>query len=237
MSSNKKIKVLRLTHVHYQHPDLAKAIEFLEDFGLTLTQKDGDHAYLAGYGTEKFCYIAEQSPERERKFLGGTFLAASEEDFQIAASHPAASDVQTLDAPGGGQKVSITDPNGFLVNFVFGQELKTQLDTRVATSERDLDGAKLNSAYQKPRQGLFRRFDHGPSPVHKVGHYGYMVPEEKFRETFDFYTGLMNLKPTDSVFDPESKEDNTCFFHVDLGHEYSDHHVRFQSRKLTCSLH
>lgn len=225
MSTSKKIQVTRLAHVHYQHPDLTKAATFLNDFGLTCVHKEEGRIYFAGYGVDPFCYIAEQSPENKRKFLGGTWLLASEEDLHLATSHPQASKIQSLDAPGGGQKVSITDPNGATVNFIFGQQLREKTQDNSITRDKDTPTPQLNSAYQKPRQGHWRRFDAGPSPVHKLGHYGYMVPEAKYKETFDFYTSLMNLKPTDSVFHPETQEDKTCFMHIDLGKQFTDHHV------------
>lgn len=150
---------------------------------------------------------------------------ASEADLEVAASHPKASGVETFDGPGGGRRVTITDPNGFPVSFIYGQELKTASPVREITKETNGKTGQINYPHQKPRQGDFRRFDQGPSPVHKAGHFGFFVPASRYQETFDFYTNLMNLKPTDSVFDPETNADKTTFFHIDRGQDYTDHHV------------
>jgi hypothetical protein len=225
MSANRKINVVRLAFVHYQHPDLDKAASFLEDFGLVPSSRDASRIYFSGYGIDPYLYIAEQSPEPKRKFLGGTWAVSSERDLETAASHPRASPIEKIDGPGGGMKVSIVDPNDYIVSFVHGQELKDAPAVKDITRQTDKDTPTQNLAYEKPRQGRFRRFEAGPSPVHKAGHYGYIVPSSKYKETFEFYTTIMNLKATDAVFDPESGEDKTCFMHIDLGEAYTDHHV------------
>ena len=47
--------------------------------------------------------------------------------------------------------------------------------------------------------------------MHKLGHYGYMVPIPKYKETLDFYTTVMNLKHTDSVHNPQTGEEFTTY--------------------------
>jgi hypothetical protein len=49
-----KVRVLRLAHVHYQHPDLQREIDFLVDFGLEIELKEADRVYLRGYGVQPF---------------------------------------------------------------------------------------------------------------------------------------------------------------------------------------
>jgi len=225
MTSPRKIKAARLTSVHYQHPDLAKAAEFLKDFGFYEARKEDSRIYFAGFGVEPYVYVAEQSPDSKRHFLGASWTVASEEDLKLAALHPNASKIEDRAGPGGGKIVTITDPNGLPVSFVYGQQLKDKrVDSEIKLSRED-DGVDQNFAFEKSRRGKFRRFRAGPSPVHKLGHYGLIVPGSKYKATFDWYTSLMNLKPTDAVYDPTSGNDKTCFMHVDLGQEYSDHHV------------
>ena len=64
-------------------------------------------------------------------------------------------------APGGGHIVSIEDPEGFPVNFIYGQ---------APVTEERKKPAKLivNDETDKPRQRKFQRFDPGPAEVHKV---------------------------------------------------------------------
>ena len=217
-----KIKVLRLAFVHYQHSDLTKALTFLKDFGFVETQISTNKVFLRGFGIDPYLYVAEQSPDPERHFLGGFWTVSSQEDLKKAAAQPGASAIFNLDGPGAGQAVTLRDPNNFVVGFVFGQE------ERESGGSRDLEQGvtEQNSTATRPHKGAVRRFRNAPCPVHKLGHYGFVVPENKSRETLDWYCSIMNLTPTDTVFNPKTGKDQTTFNHIDLGDEYTDHHVR-----------
>lgn len=225
--STSKIRVLRLAYVHYQHPDLQRAVDFLIDFGLEVARRDNNKVYLRGYGIEPFLNVAEQSPDGERHYLGGAWVVDSASDLKRAAMLPGATEIRDNDSPGGGKIVSLRDPNGMFVHFVHGQILREAL-TEDSVPGHETTSPVPNGALAKPRKGDVRRFTLGPSSVHKVGHYGFAVPKDKFEETRDWYTRHMNLKPTDSSFNPVSGKDETCFLHIDLGPEYTDHHASLQ---------
>ncbi|KAH8162357.1 hypothetical protein CIB48_g5899 [Xylaria polymorpha] len=90
-----QIKLVRIAHMRYQHPDLDEIGQFLADHAL----------------------------KGPKKFLGGTFLVESYEDLERAAKLPGSSDVQKLvDAPGGGFFVTVYDPEGFPMSLIYGQE-------------------------------------------------------------------------------------------------------------------
>jgi hypothetical protein len=218
------INVVRLGHVHYQHANFDRAAAFLGDFGLVEELRTRTRLYLRGYGVQPFVYVLEQSPDDKNHFLGGYWVVDSREELEKAAKLPGATAVTILDGPSGGEVVTVPDPNGNLVGFIHGQSLRVD-DRTVGTLERGGSSGAQNTAVAKSRKGTFRRFSAGPSPVHKLGHYGYMVPPPKFEETLSWYTSVMNLKPTDCVFDPSIGQDQTCFMHIDLGQRYSDHHV------------
>jgi hypothetical protein len=225
-AATKKICVNRLFCVHYQHPDLEKAAAFLLDFGFVQAHKEGNRVYFKGFGVDPYIYIAEQSSIGKRVFLGGTWVVESWEDLVTAASHPNATKLEANEGPGGGSRVSILDPNGFPVTLIYGQETHEPGTAKQITRSEDGPQKDLpNSALDKHRHGGFRRFNLGPSPVHKLGHYGYVVPARKYKETLEWYTTLLNLKPTDAVYKPESGEDTTCFMHIDHGKAFTDHHV------------
>ncbi|KAJ4152090.1 hypothetical protein NW765_017599 [Fusarium oxysporum] len=215
MSPSQKVKVLRLVSVHYQHLDLDKAAQFLNDFGLIEVQREEKRIYFGGYGRDPYLYIAEQAPSSHRAFLGATWAVDAANDLVKAATLPGASKIVDAEGPGGGKKVTIPDPNGFTVTFIHGQALKDIQDdkaTRILNNEKQL----ANQAVEKPRRGQFLRFGSGPSPVHKLGHYGYFVPKDNFQKTFEWYTNLINIVPSDAVFNPETGDDSTYFMHIDL---------------------
>ncbi|KAF4340670.1 hypothetical protein FBEOM_5386 [Fusarium beomiforme] len=224
MAAADKIKVVRLVAVHYQHPDLESASSFLRDFGLVEVIREDKRIYFGGYGRDPYLYIAEQSPNARRAFLGGTWAVDSLDELTKAAAKPGASGILDAEGPGGGKKVTLTDPNGFPITFIHGQSSKDP-QGHLATRALDKKAPVVNHALEKPRQGRFLRFDKGPSPVHKLGHYGYIVPKDNFNDTLEWYQSLFNIVPSDSVFNPETGHDSTCFMHIDLGETFTDHHA------------
>jgi hypothetical protein len=226
MTETKKINVVRLTAVHYQHPDLAKATKFFDDFGFIEAHRDKSHIYYRGFGIDPYIYVAEQAPTSKRAFVRGIWSVDSYEDLRTAAAHPAATTpIEKDEGPGGGESVTLKDPNGIALSFIYGQTLRKKDSS--TTISRNVNNAEVNPnlAFTKHRRGQNRRFNQGPCPVHKIGHYGFGVPAHKYDETLSWYTSTMNLKLTDAVFNPDTGKDVTCFHHIDLGMNFSDHHV------------
>lgn len=220
-----KIQVDCLANVSYQHPDIAKAHQFLCDFGLKEVHRSENptRIYYRGFGSQPYLYKAEQSPDASRHFLGATWLVKSRAELDIAAALPTAiTSVVGHDGPGGGETVTVTDPLGFPVHFIHGQTLLPALP-------HSHDQRPTNFADEKKRFGVFQRFRQGPSEVHKLGHYGHAVPQDRLAEMVKFYTSIMNLAVSDAVYDPQSGADETVFFHIDKGLEWSDHHVLLSS--------
>ncbi len=54
------IRIKRLSHMRYQHVDMTKTRQFLEDFGMHVvhSENDGQTLYLAGDGSDAFVYVA-----------------------------------------------------------------------------------------------------------------------------------------------------------------------------------
>lgn len=57
-SSSPPIRIVRLSHMRYQHADLAKAKAFLEDFGMHVAYEENDTLYFAGKGPDPYVYVA-----------------------------------------------------------------------------------------------------------------------------------------------------------------------------------
>lgn len=213
-----------LAFVHYQHSDLEHALNFFKDFGLVEEDRQPTRAFLRGNGTQPYVYLAEQSPDDSRHFIGAYWNACTAKDLENATTLPGATAIQDLDGPGGGKVVRVKDPHGFVVGFLHGQTLRTSQDDSLQLELATSD-ARPNTATEKLREGPTRRFKQGPSPVHKLGHFGIGVPKARYQEAMNWYTSILNLKPTDAIFDPKTDEEITCFTHIDLGEEYTDHHV------------
>jgi hypothetical protein len=216
--ASSKIKLDRLAYVHYRHEDLALEDKFLTDFGLEEVCRIDSRIYYRGTSSQPFIYVAEQrtGDSPKQNFVAGAWLVQSEDDLEHASGLPGASMIVDAGEPGHGKLVTLNDPNGFEIRLLFNQ---TMLD------EKSKEPTAMNFPSQKRRMGEFIRVQQKPSFVHKLGHYGFMVPPQDFKKTLNWYTSMFNLKVTDSVYDPNTGEDNTCFMHVDKANVYTDHHV------------
>ena len=223
-----RIRLARLSAVHYQHPDLAKATTFLGDFGLVETARHEQTIFYRGFGIDPCVYIAEKSPDAKRHFVGATWVVESSEELDRAvALHPSSS-VRESNRPGGGRIVTLKDPNGFEVNLIHGQEeMEPRCQGADVHSHTTEPEGPANTALEKPRKGEVRRMQPQASPVHKLGHYGFLVPADRYKETMDWYRSHLALTPTDIVYDPDDDQDVIAFLHIDRGLQFVDHHVKF----------
>ncbi|KAL6808176.1 glyoxalase family protein [Trichoderma sp. SZMC 28015] len=222
MAIGSKISLQRLSYVIYEHPDVVKFLTFAEDFGFELAAKsENGEVFFRGYGPDPFLYVARPASGSAPNFHGAGFVARSGIDFQKACNFPGAQLVDVSHRPGGGKMVRITDPNGYVVEIVQGQEERfvPQEGISVVAGGRP----QVNGAVQKTRKGVFNRMTSGPSKVHKLGHFGYTT--DNYAKTCSWYSSNFNFKASDIVHkqgDPSTEF--MSFFHVDLGAEYTDHH-------------
>ncbi|KAF4219348.1 hypothetical protein CNMCM8980_003079 [Aspergillus fumigatiaffinis] len=228
IKSSDKIRLVRLVHMRYQHPDLVGITAFLEDFGMYVAKRTATQVWYRGYGTDQYVYYAQKG--EEKNFLGGTYEVEEFADLEKAAKLPSGSAIEELtDAPGGGYMVTVTDPEGFPVNLMYGQQL--------AEPGQYPESLVFNTEVDKPRIRRFQRFEEGPAAVHKLGHYGLCVKD--FPAMVAFYTTTFNLVPTDflHVGEGSEKRNVALFAHIDRGADYVDHHTFFMSTNRTSHVH
>jgi len=220
---SKRVQIVKLSHMRYQHPDLQQITTFLRDFGLTVCKKTETQRWYRGYGPDPYVYYAQKGP---KKYLGGTFEVESREDLEKVLKLPGvevtSNGIEELtDSPGGGFIASIIDPEGFPVNFISGQKAAEPL----AYPEKLL----VNDESEKPRQRKFQRFEPGPAAVHKLGHFGLCVRD--FDNAMSFYTKNFNIVPSDLLYvptpDAQGRKNVAIFAHIDRGQDLVDHHTIF----------
>jgi hypothetical protein len=213
------IRLVKTAFVIYHHVEFEKALVFLHDFGLQVAEARDGEVFLKGYGPEPFVYICRQANSSSNSFGGAAYVVSSREELQRAATFPGATQIARLDAPGGGEIVTLTDPAGHKVHFVYGQEEK-------AEEPLGLKKLVVNYEDEKPRAGKFQRFEPGPAPVYRWGHYGVTYPADVgYEKMFRWYTEVIGLAPSDFV--QRDGKLVTCFFHIDRDKEFSDHHSFF----------
>lgn len=216
-STNGRIRLLATAFVIYYHLDLDKCRQFLSDFGLVVAEDRGNEVFYRGYGTEPILYVARQARDK-CQFGGAVYEVESREELERATKIDRASAISLFEGPGGGDMVTLTDPVGHKLHLIHGQT-KRQLD------EMGLKKLTVNYEDEKPRKGKFQRFTPGPAPVYRWGHYGVSYPEGRYQDMMDWYTGNLALSPSDVVY--RGGKPITCFFHIDRGLEYTDHHAFF----------
>lgn len=216
--SDSPVRLLATAFVVYYHANLSEARQFYLDFGLAIAEEREGEIFFKGYGTEPFIYRAVQAENGKAKFGGAAYAVESRAELEKAAALPNASPIAHLDGPGGGEIVTLVDPVGHIIHLVHGQAQHTAKD-------QGMEKLTVNYENEKPRKGRFQRFTPGPAPVHRWGHYGVTYPAGKYQEMYEWYTTTLTLAPSDIVY--RDGEPITCFFHIDRGLEYTDHHAFF----------
>lgn len=216
-----RLRLKATAYVIYYHKDLAQARQFLLDFGFSIAcEIPGKEIFFAGYGAEPFVYIARQS-KGVNYFGGAAYEVESRAELERASVIKDATGITSFDAPGGGEFVRLTDPVGHHVFLVHGQSKKNSLST-------NLEKLVINYEDEKQRKGKFHRFQPGPALVHRWGHYGVTYPDGTYQQMYDWYTQTLALAPSDVVL--KDGKPITCFFHIDRGLEFTDHHAFFFKR-------
>lgn len=205
------ISIEDIAHVRFAAPDLPAMRAFLGDFGLSCFEVDGR---LYGKGTDgrPFVHVTEPGPAR---FLALGLRAASTEDLVTLAAHDGVA-VENLAEPGGGQVVRLTDPDGYRVEVVAGQE--------AGTPAPPLKDYPQNTVAAKTRQRASVRLDAAPAHVHRIGHAVLKVSD--FRRSEAWYKERFGLLTSDEV---EAAKDVPlgAFMRCDLGDRPADHHTLF----------
>lgn len=218
--ANTKVQLNRLMAVHYQHPNLEATEKFLVDFGLIVVKREETRTYYRGFGPETYVYIAEQSPDERKHFVGGILAVESANDLQRAAKVPGASGIQDAHSLSGGKQVVLTDPVGMKVTLIHGAKTRSSSEVK----EEAPGPVEFNTGTVHSRQTLLH-LERAPSRVAKCGHYGLRVDSSKFEESVDWYMDTFNLALS-SCLQLKNGKPAFMFLHIDKGKEFVDHHVR-----------
>lgn len=207
------IKVTDLAYGRLRAPDLDLMEEFMTDFGLVRSERTDTALYMRGTDPDHHIHVTELG---EPGFIGLAFWAASEEDLHILSDQAeGASKVHDIDEPGGGKRVTLTDPNGLIIEVVHGIEELAPLEVRQLT---------YNTGFERyNRTGKLQRVPMQASSVKRSAHCVIKTPN--VRTSNDWYQKHLGLRTTDEIY-VEQKDDLLAIFnHCDVGEEYVDHHT------------
>ena len=153
------IKVADIAYARLSAPDLDTQEEFLRHFGMARAARTENALYMRGSDSQHHIHITEKG---DVGTVGLGFNAASEDDLARAAEIEGASDVEAIDEPGGGQRVRLTDPNGYRIEIVWGLAELEPLAVRE-------NAVNIGSDHSR-RVGKLTRLERGPSHVKRLGH-------------------------------------------------------------------
>ena len=118
--------------------------------------------------------------------IGATEDAASRPHHPL----PGASGIETIDEPGGGRRVRLTEPNGYTIEIVHG--IETVQPIHVVRQP-------INSGVEPlKRAGEVIRFAAGPSSVKRIGHA--VLGSPKNQETVRWFRDTLGLVCSDDVY-------------------------------------
>ena len=206
------IKVTDIAYGRLRAPDLDQMEEFLTDFGLVKVARTTAALYMRGSDPAHHIHITEKG---EPKFLAIGFHAPDADALKAAAKLPGASGIEHLDEPGGGQRVRLTEPNGYTIEVVHGIEELPPIP---------VPRAPVNSGSEPVRRaGVLMRPSRGPTPVKKIAHG--VMGSPKPAETVAWFRENLGLICSDDIYEGDRLIGS--FNRCDRGETYVDHHVFF----------
>jgi catechol 2,3-dioxygenase-like lactoylglutathione lyase family enzyme len=205
------ISVADIASVRYSAPDLDLMEAFLSDFGLSRVARTDRELHVRGCGAEPFVHVTELGPARG---IGFALKAATLEDLHTLARHCDAP-VAPRAAPGGGQSVTLTDPDGNRIEIVHG------VQTLAPTAMRAPYAANLGA--QRSRPNLAVRTVPAPCHVLRLGHVALFTG--RFAEMYAFYQNVLGLRDSDTFYGQHVDNKIMSFMHCGLGKTLVDHHT------------
>jgi len=73
-------------------------------------------------GADSHHHLHARAQGAAPSFIGFAYHAASEDDLKRLAKLPGASGIETLNEPGCGKRVRLTEPNGYQIEVIHGME-------------------------------------------------------------------------------------------------------------------
>ena len=207
-------KVIDVSHVRFRAPELPRMRSFLEDFGMVYAGDADGALHMRGRGTAPFIHVTEPG---EPGFIGFGLWVSSVDELKRLAAHDDVPAI-TSHAPGGGLMLKLTDPDGFVVEVLAGQE--------PAESIAPPAHVPWNHGGQYPRRGVFRRVPPQPSAVLRLGHV--VISVTSFERSQQWYKERFGLLTSDEIRPGgESDPPIGAFLRCDRGEDPCDHHTLF----------
>jgi len=105
-------KVADIIYVRFELEEFEAQKKYLNHFGMILAHENENSIFFRGTGTSPYIYVATKG--NENKYIGSAYKVNEYSDLE-ALSNAFNVDIVENNEPGGGNKVTIIDPDG---NFI-----------------------------------------------------------------------------------------------------------------------
>lgn len=218
------VRVAEIAYGRMTAPDLDVQEEFLTHFGMVRVERTATALYMRGTDPGHHLHVTEKG---EPRFVGFAYSVDDPEDLARAAKAPGATGIESIDEPGGGRRVRLTEPNGYQIELVHGIAVLPPLPVR---------GTPLNTAAEpQKRVGSFMSLRRGPSQVKRIGHGGFATP--MLEQTVRWFRDMLGVIATDDIYRGDESIVGSSFSRLDRGDDYVDHHVLLVRRNERAGLH
>lgn len=208
------MRLIGLHHIHLRVPDLAASRAFLTDFGLVEAGETDGKVFLRGGGSAAYQVVLESGDEAA--LLALALEVEDRGELDAAVSVHGASAVVPLAGPGGGEAVTLTDPEGNAVRLVHGIARRNPDPLR--------EGLISNFGDDKPRKGTSQNMASlGPPQLLRLGHVGLFVRDAKACDAW--YRNVLGLLPSDLMYAGQPDNLAAGFYRIDRGDQWVDHHT------------
>jgi catechol 2,3-dioxygenase-like lactoylglutathione lyase family enzyme len=210
-SRNPLVKVVGLAWLEFEKPDLARAEQFLVDFGFTVADRSPEALLLRGRWAGTPSLVVRRGPGS--RFIGPTFVADARADLDRLAAQTAC----TVTAHRGGHAVHLSDPSGFPVHVVYG------VPELPAIPERE--PLALNFGPRPLRANNTQRPARQPAAIERLGHV--VLATTRFRAALDWYLDTLGMIVSDFLYldGQRGRGPVMAFIRCDQGGVPSDHHT------------
>lgn len=203
-------KAINLESVRFAAPDVSAMRAFLEDFGMTSAEDEGDGVLrMRGTGDAPFLH---ETIKGEAGLVSFALAVRDDNDLKALADAEGAS-IETGAGPGGGLRVLLSDPDGFQVEVVAGRK-------RVPAPPTPPYPWNLPSRIERP--GEAKRVKTAPSHVARLGHI--VLGVSNMERTWDWWQSRFGLLVSDEVRAPNT-DLAALFLRFDCGEVPVDHHA------------
>ncbi|WP_051242343.1 VOC family protein [Azohydromonas australica] len=207
------LRLKALHHVHVQVADLAENERFATAFGFHEAGREEAKIYFRTSGNDAYSYVAQ--PGEQTQLCSIAFAVESYEDLESAVRERGATPVRPLTGPGGGEAVSLTDPEGNIIDLVYGiKERQPDAMRRPMAHNHPLARMRFNEAHDYPAMG--------PSTLLRLGHIGLFIKD--FKRCDEWYRNVLGLVASDQLHIGGAQYVGG-FYRINRGAEWVDHHA------------